>query len=477
MKHYSLNKSAIAGKIFAASKISTANDKNLKFEKFSDGEILPTFLESVRGEEIFITCDGNTPDDVMKLFLASDAAKRSGVKRINVILPYKQMPLERELFEDLARRVGIRKILVTKLGATIESFHTVNLGEKTEDYFAEYVNSFDKNMDKKGELFYSLNKSPLAHNIFAALPYYNGTDEYLTIDRTMEATYVANFANNLKNKNVFIIADGHHAEDIMKLLATINVAKLSGAKKVIVVYPYAPYSRQDKNDHVRSSIGAKMLADILQEAGMTQMITIELHAGSIQGFYDIPIIHLNGNLVTTDYMRSLEIQDLTFTAPDHGAVKRNKYYAKAFPGAASDAVIDKGRKKPNEVDSMTLIGEVKGRNAAMVDDMGDTMGTLCKASTLLFENGALTTRGILTHPVLSGKALENIAGSSLTELIVSDTIATVYEKVRVYNETLNKEGDKCKITIRSCAPVLAGAIDRLIKKESIDALNTAEVLA
>jgi ribose-phosphate pyrophosphokinase len=479
MKYYSLNKSKLAQTIFGASKISNATDKELSIEKFADGEILPRFSESLRGEDAFIIADGNTPDDVMKLFLVCDAAKRSGSKKTNVILPFKYMPLEKDLMERLLLRVGVKKLILTKVvGAAVEGFHSVDLS-KNEDGFAEFISSLDKKFDKKGEVFYSINKTPLAQKIFDMLPYYHGSDECLTIDRTIEGTYIPNFTNNLKGKDVFIVADGHHSEDIMKLLATISAANLAAAKRITVVMPYAPYSRQDKNDHIRSSIGAKMLADILQEAGMDQMIVIELHAGSIQGFYDIPIVHLDGKLVTSKYVHSMNLEDLTFCAPDAGASKRTKSYAKGFPDAISDAVMDKGRKKPNEVASMSLIGDVKGRNVLSPDDLGDTMGTMCIASDVLYTNGAKSTRGIITHFVASspeGKpsALENIAKSSLTELITTDTIPSVYEKVKIYNEMIKDTPNACKLTIQTCAPVLARAIDKILKKESINELNTAE---
>ena len=478
MKYYSLNKSKLANTIFAASKISNASDSELLIEKFADGEILPTFNASLRSEEIFVIADGNTPDDVMKLFLVCDASKRSGAKKTNVILPFKFMPLEKDLMEKLLQRIGVKKLLLTKVGNTVEGFHATDLGAETSEKFAEYVNSLDKKFDKKGELFYSINKTILAESIFDSLPYYHGSDEGLTIDRTLEGTYIANYTHNLKNKDVFIVADGHHSEDIMKLLSAINAANLAGAKRITVVMPYAPYSRQDKNDHVRSSIGAKMLADILQEAGMDQMIVIELHAGSIQGFYDIPIIHLDGKLVTSKYVHSIEIENPAFCSPDAGASKRTKSYAKGFPDVPYEPIMNKGRKKPNEVASMSLIGEVDGKDVLLPDDLGDTLSTLCIASNVLYEKGAKSTRGILTHFVASapdGKAsaLENIANSSLKEIITTDTIPSVYEKLAIYNEMIKDKPNACKLTVRSCAPVLARAIDSLLKKESINELNTA----
>ena len=471
MKFFSLNKTALAAKIFSALKISTENDKYLTIDTFSDGEILPIFRQSVRNQEIFIIADGNTPDDIMKLFLTVDGAKRSGAEEINVIYPFKFTPISNYLFERLLRKIGVKKLLTTEVDNNgINGFYNVPFGEKTNSVISEYINLFDKNLDIQGELFYSLNKTKLSDSIFNAIQYYSGTDEFLSITQTDEGTYAPLFRNNLKDKDVFICADGHHSADIMKLLATVNKAKRLGARKITVIYPYAPYSRQDKNDHVRSSIGAKLLADILQAAGTTQMITIELHAGAIQGFYNIPIVHLNGNRVCTDYMLSLGLSDLTFTAPDHGASKRNQDFAKRFTDY-TNAIIDKRRLKPNEVASMELIGHVKGRNVVFVDDLGDTLGTVCKASDLVKSEGALSTRAVLVHFVASGNALTTLANSSLDEIIVSDTVVGVYEKAELYNKI--DVPTKPRLTIISSANLLAVSIDRLIKHESINELNLA----
>lgn len=392
--------------------------------------------------------------------------------------------------------------------------------------------------------FFSLNKSDLSKQVFdgvqeakeASYPYNAkklfkllskmmkiksdenvNCDENFKIDKFSDGELCPIFKKSIRDQHVFIMADGHDSENIVKLLLTIDAAKRSGAKKITLIYPYMPYSRQDKNDHVRSSIGAKMMADILQAAGITRIICIELHAPAIQGFFNIPIIHLNGNKIFTKYMKNLDLENVTICSPDHGALKRNTDFAKNFPDWLA-AVIDKKRKKPNEVASMEITGEenIVGRNIVSVDDMGDTLGTLSKAANLVMEKGALSFRAFLTHPVLSGNALRTLYFSKITELVVSDTIVSVYDKHEKYYEIMRLEAEailsgdysefekalniddsfeyekelildvqtvdevleilktrRTKLTIVSCAKLLIKSINSLInKKNSINDINT-----
>ena len=342
--------------------------------------------------------------------------------------------------------------------------------------------------------FFSLNKSKLAQRIISGIAH-NDSDANLTIDRFSDGELCPIFRESVRDHHLFIIADGHSAEEIMKLMLTVDAAKRSGAKKITVIYPYLPYSRQDKNDHIRSSIGAKMLANMLQNAGVTRLITLEMHSPSIQGFYDIPVIHLYGNSIFRNYVKSLGLTDVTVCPPDHGALKRNAIFAKYF-GDSLFAITDKKRTKPNEVASMSITGEenIIGRNVVCIDDMGDTLGTLCKQAELVMAKGALTFRAFLTHPVMSGEALKKLYNSNITELDVSDTIVSVYEKWNQYESMLHAEAmelftlgrndyDKIleevrakrpKFTIVSCSDLLVNSIDRLMKKQSINELNIVE---
>jgi len=500
MKIFSLNKSILAETIFAGYNISGEHDNQLTFDIFSDGEILPIFRQSIRGENICVICDGNTPNDMMRLFLTLDASKRSGSKSMTVIYPYKFTPIGNRLFLSILQSVGVTSLQSTEVdNNTIKGFYNTTLAiTPDKNILTEHINIFDPKQEIEGDLYYSINKSPLSKKLFDLTPTYNDTDMYLTISES-EGRYYPMFTNNVKGRDVYLLADGHKSVDIIKLLTTIDLAQRSGAKSITVIYPYAPYSRQDKNDHVRSSIGAKLLADILQVAGMTRMITIELHAGSIQGFYDVPIIELKGNRIFTDYLKSLGLTDICGCAPDHGASKRNADLCKSFPGATS-AVIDKRRLKPNEIHSMLLLGDVAGKNVFMADDLVDTLGTGALASKLIMSKGALSCRGAMPHALLTGLALGNLYDSELTELLVSDTILGIEEKVAEYDKlcsdierlgtvTLSiidfsgntktltltrKDKDKIpKLTVISCAMLTAKTLDRLTKNESINELNLA----
>ena len=329
-------------------------------------------------------------------------------------------------------------------------------------------------------------------------------DQTLKIDTFADGEMCPIFSKSIRDEHVTIMADGHSSEDILKLLLTIDAAKRSGAKKITVILPYFPYARQDKNDHVRSSIGAKMMANLLENVGVTRIISIEMHSPAIQGFFDIPVIHLNGNRIFGDYAKAMKLENVTNCSPDHGAIKRNADFAKYnFPDCLS-AVIDKKRKKPNEVASMEITGEenIVGRNVVCVDDMGDTLGTLAKSADLVMSKGALSYIAFLAHPVLSGKALTTLYNSKITELVVSDTIGSVYEKhkqyykmieeealnivndefsTQIYNEVNYKKrfaeikekikSSRPKFTIVSCDKLLINSINRLINKQSINDLN------
>jgi ribose-phosphate pyrophosphokinase len=239
----------------------------------------------------------------------------------------------------------------------------------------------------------------------------------------------------------------------------VDAAKRAGCKSFTLVAPYQGYSRQDKTDHLRSSIGSKMLADILEKAGVTRLITIDLHASAIQGFYNIPVIHLNGNKVFIDHIKDMNLENLCIVAPDQGAVKRASDFYKAFP-EATFAMINKKRIKPNEVHSMELVGDVSGKNVIIIDDMADTLGTMKKAADLLIEKGSISVTGVATHGILSGKAMENLESSKISSFLVSDTISSSLEK--------DKEQ---KLQVVSCAKLIAKSITALNQHRSIHELN------
>jgi ribose-phosphate pyrophosphokinase len=244
------------------------------------------------------------------------------------------------------------------------------------------------------------------------------------------------------------------AENFMELLLMIDAAKRASALNVNVIIPYFGYARQDRKDKPRVAIAAKLIANLLSAAGANRIMTCDLHADQIQGFFDIPVDHLDGNYIFVPYLKSLGLDNIMFATPDVGGIKRARSFAKFF--GADLAVCDKYRKEANKIESMRLIGEVEGKNVILVDDLVDTAGTICKAAGLLKENGAKTVRAICTHPVLSGSAYENIEKSALEEIVVSDTIPL--------------KQSSPKIRVLTVSDLFAKAIRKIHDHESISSL-------
>jgi len=281
----------------------------------------------------------------------------------------------------------------------------------------------------------------------------------LKIEKFSDGEILPLFQESVRDLDVFFVQSTNSSDNIIETLLVIDAAKRAGCKSFTLVAPFQSYSRQDKTDHLRSSIGSKMLADVLTAAGMSRIITIDLHASAIQGFYNVPVIHLNGNKIFIDYIKEHQIENLTIVAPDQGAVKRASDFCKAFP-EATFAMINKKRIKPNEIHSMELVGDVTGRNVVIVDDMADTLGTMCKAAELLMNSGAKSVRCIATHGVLSGKAFDNLENSVMEEVLVSDTIP--YVPVRPLPK---------KLKYISCANLIGKSIWSLLQHKSIHEIN------
>ncbi len=229
------------------------------------------------------------------------------------------------------------------------------------------------------------------------------------------------FEESIRGKFVFLVQSTFSPTDnLMELLLMIDAAKRASAYKVIAVIPYYGYARQDRKDRPRVSIGSKLVANMIVAAGADRVVTMDLHAPQIQGYFDIPVDHLESSAIFIPYIESLNLENLTFAAPDVGSANRIREIASFFE---CDMVIcDKHRKRANEIASMVVIGEVKDRDIVLIDDICDTGGTLAKSAGLMMEKGARSVRAFCTHPVLSGNAYENIEKSVLEELVVCDTI-------------------------------------------------------
>jgi ribose-phosphate pyrophosphokinase len=229
---------------------------------------------------------------------------------------------------------------------------------------------------------------------------------------------------------VFIVQSTNPpADNLFELLLMIDAAKRASAYKVIAVIPYYGFARQDRKDRPRVSIGSKLSADILSAAGVDRIITMDLHADQIQGFFNVPVDHLFGSAIFAPYIEKLKLDNLTVSAPDMGGSKRANAYARHLQ---SEMVLCyKLRKKPNIVEEMSIIGEVEGRNVLIIDDMVDTAGTLVLAAQMMKERGARSVRAFATHPVLSGNAVERINDSPLEELVVTDSMPFINNSPKI----------------------------------------------
>ncbi|NLR92862.1 ribose-phosphate pyrophosphokinase [Flammeovirga agarivorans] len=276
----------------------------------------------------------------------------------------------------------------------------------------------------------------------------------VVLQRFSDGEISTHFNESVRGCDVFIIQSTcPPADNLLELLLLIDAAKRASASTVTVLLPYFGYARQDRKDKPRVGIGAKLIANLLTASGATRVVTCELHADQIQGFFDIPVVHLQSSPIFVPYIESLGLDNLTFASPDVGGAKRARSYAKHFK---SDIVMcDKHRERANEVASMQVIGDVKDKNVILIDDLVDTAGTLCNAAEIIMEKGAKSVRAICTHGVLSGPAYDRVAASKLEELVVTDTLPVE-----------NRE----KVHVLSVAELFAKAIRKIQDHESISSL-------
>lgn len=273
-----------------------------------------------------------------------------------------------------------------------------------------------------------------------------------TLSHYSDGEFQPSFEESIRGRRVFLVCSTFPSSDnLMELLLMCDAAKRASARHITAVIPYFGWARQDRKDKPRVPIGAKLVAKLLESAGATRIMTMDLHADQIQGFFEKPVDHLYASTIFLPYVKSLNIDNLTIASPDMGGSKRAYAYSKFLD---SDVVICyKQRKQANIIEKMELIGDVTGRNVILVDDMIDTGGTLAKAADMMLERGALSVRAICTHAILSGSAYEKIEESSLTELIVTDSIPLK----KPYN----------KIKVLSCAPLFAETMHNVQSNLSI----------
>ena len=307
--------------------------------------------------------------------------------------------------------------------------------------------------EHKIKLFACKASKDFALKVAKALNLQLGDSDVLTFS---DGEFQPCYNESVRGATVFIIQSTFPPTDnLFELLLMIDAAKRASAHRVIAVMPYFGWARQDRKDKPRVSIGAKLVANMLAAAGCDRVMTCDLHADQIQGFFDFPVDHIYASAVFLPYIQKLNIENLAIAAPDMGGAKRANAYARYLQCPV--IICHKSREKANVVGSITAIGDVAGKNVIIVDDMVDTAGTLAKAANVLKDMGALSVRACATHPVFSGPAYDKIANSALEEVIVSDTIPLSNDPAK----------DKSKITVLTMTDMFADIIDKVYNYDSI----------
>ena len=302
------------------------------------------------------------------------------------------------------------------------------------------------------KLFSGTNSRYLAEKIADA---YGKPLGNVSISRFSDGEIHVSFDESIRGYDVYIIQSTFpNSDNLMELMLMVDAARRASAAQVAAIIPYYGYARQDRKDKPRVPIAAKLVANILSAAGVDRLMTCDLHAGQIQGFFDFPVDHLDGAAIFIPYLQNIKSDNLIIASPDVGGVKRAREFAKHLK--AEFVVCDKHRVRANEIASMQLIGNVEGADVVLIDDLIDTGGTITRAAQVIMENGAKSVRAVCTHPILSGNAYENIENSVLTEMLVTDTIP------------LRKETSKIKVI--TVADLFAKAIRKIQDNESISSL-------
>jgi ribose-phosphate pyrophosphokinase len=277
----------------------------------------------------------------------------------------------------------------------------------------------------------------------------------MNIERFADGEFSVSYEESIRGSQVFLVQSTFpNSDNLLELLLMIDAAKRASARSIVAVIPYFGWARQDRKDKPRVSIGAKLIADMLTAAGIHRLIAMDLHADQIQGFFNVPVDHLYASSIFTNYIKTLDRDNLVIATPDVGGTKRASSYAKYF--GIPMVICYKLRKKANEISEMQIIGNVEGMDVLLVDDIVDTAGTITKAADLMMKNGARSVKAIASHAVMSDPATERVEKSSLSEILFTDSIP--------YNRTSSK------VTILPVADVFADAIRRVCSNESISSL-------
>jgi ribose-phosphate pyrophosphokinase len=325
----------------------------------------------------------------------------------------------------------------------------MNLGLKASNFDYLCASLFLKFFNVGVKIFAGRESKDLASSIAS---HYGNPLGDVKVTVFSDGEFQPSFEETVRGQDVFIVQSTMPpTENLFELLLLIDAARRASARKIIAVIPYFGFARQDRKDKPRVAIGSKLIANMLMAAGVDRIMTMDLHADQIQGFFEVPVDHLYASTLFLKEIEKLNTENLVIAAPDVGGAKRANSYAKNLNCGL--ALCHKNRKKANEVAEMTVIGDVEGKDVVIIDDMCDTAGTLTKAADLLIEKGAKSVRAFCTHAVLSGPAYERINNSSLTELVVTNTIPL--------------KGESSKIRVLSVADLFGDVIKRLVNNESI----------
>jgi len=311
-------------------------------------------------------------------------------------------------------------------------------------------------VDDKFKIFCGTSNEPLADEVCAFLGMTRGQ---ALVTRFKDGEAYVQIQENVRGADVFVLQPTCHPVDqhLMELMLMIDALKRASARRITAVVPYYGYGRQDRKDKPRAPISAKLVADLLTTAGANRALIIDPHAPQIQGFFNIPVDHLFASPVLVDYFKRLNLPNLTVVSPDAGGVERARFFAKKMDSAL--AIVDKRRVEMNVAEIMHVIGDVKGRTCLVIDDLIDTAGTLVKTASALMENGASAVYACASHPVLSGPAVENISGSCIQEVVVTNTIPLT--------EAAKREP---KIKVLSVAGLIGRAIQSIHEETSVSKL-------
>lgn len=282
-------------------------------------------------------------------------------------------------------------------------------------------------MENKVRIFSGSGSEVLAEKIAKS---YGTTVGKKKLTRFSDGEFTVSFEESIRGQDMFIVQSTMPpSENLFELLLMIDAAKRASAHRIVAVMPYFGFARQDRKDRPRVAIGAKLVANLLTAAGVDRVMTMDLHADQIQGFFEVPVDHLYASTIFLPYLKSLDLKDLLIAAPDTGGTKRANAYSKYLN--VDMAICYKQRKVANQVSDMTVIGDVEGKDVILIDDIIDTAGTLTKAAEMMLGKGAKSVRAICTHGVLSGPAYERIEASPLKELIITDTIPQAKESKKI----------------------------------------------